>query len=43
MNLSVYTLGGQLVRSLHINQAHTVLDGFQPGIYIVGGQKVAVK
>ena len=43
VSLRVYTIGGQLVRSIEVNQAHTIVDGFQPGIYVVGGQKVAVK
>ena len=43
VSLRVYTIGGQLVRSIEVTQAHPIVDGFQPGIYVVGGQKVAVK
>ena len=43
VTLSVYALGGNQIRTITTQQGQTVVSGFQPGVYIVGGQKVLVK
>lgn len=41
--LYIYNMGGRLVRKVQTAQSLTVVDGFQPGIYVVGGKKVIVQ
>lgn len=39
----IHHLSGRLVRTVQLNSGLNVVDGLQPGIYLVGGQKVAVE
>ena len=41
--LTVYDLAGRVVLQRDIEAGQTVIDGLQPGIYIVAGHKVLVK
>lgn len=41
--LSIYNMSGRLIRTVRTVQSLTVVDGFLPGIYVVGGKKVIVK
>lgn len=41
--LPIYNMSGRLVRTVCTVQSLTVVDGFQPGIYVVGGKKVIVQ
>lgn len=41
--LSIHSLSGRLVRTVRTAQSLTVVDGFEPGVYVVGGKKVIVK
>ena len=41
--LRLYTLGGTLLRSLHIRKGTNSIDGLHPGVYFVGNQKIIVK
>lgn len=40
MNVSVYTIGGQLVRVLELEPGRNVIDHLSNGIYIIGNVKV---
>ena len=41
--IGVYTSAGVLVRSLQLQPGQNRIGGLQPGIYVVGGHKVAVQ
>ena len=41
--IGVYTSAGVLVRSLQLQPGQNRIGGLQPGIYVVGGNKVVVK
>lgn len=43
VSLRVYSIGGQYLRTIDTEQSQTVVGGFQPGIYIIGTQKVVVR
>lgn len=43
MSVNIYTIGGALVRTVSLTQSVTTLEGFNAGMYIVGGKKVFVK
>ena len=40
---NIYTLGGALIKSVHLTPTPVTITGFTPGIYLVNGQKVIVK
>ncbi len=42
-NVRIYTVGGQLVRNVRLDQPHAVLTGFAPGVYVVNDIKVVVR
>ena len=42
-SLPIYSIGGVLLRTVHTTQSQTIIDGFTPGVYIVGDKKVIVK
>lgn len=42
ITITVYDLAGRTVAQRDIDAGQTVIDGLQPGIYIVAGQKVVV-
>lgn len=42
MKLQVYTAAGQLVRVINVKPGRNIYHGFQSGIYLVGGKKVAL-
>jgi hypothetical protein len=41
--VAVYSLSGQRVGTADINEGRLSLNGLQPGLYIINGQKVVVK
>ena len=41
--VKIYSLSGQLVRCLEVQQGVTRVDGLQPGVYVVAGKKVLVR
>ncbi len=41
--VNIYNVGGVLLRTVHLSQPQTTLDGFSAGVYIVEGQKVIVR
>ena len=41
--VSVYTIGGQLIRVLDVREGKQTYSGFKPGMYIVGQKKLRVK
>ena len=42
-NVKIYSLGGQLVRTVSLDQPITKVEGLNAGVYIVGKQKVVVR
>lgn len=42
-NVKIYSLGGQLVRMVSLDQPITKVEGLNAGVYIVGKQKVVVR
>ena len=41
--VKIYSASGALVRQLHLTEGFHTVGGLQPGVYVVGGQKVLVQ
>ena len=41
--VEIYSAAGALVRQLHLTEGFHTVGGLQPGVYVVGGQKVLVQ
>ena len=42
-SVRIYNIGGQLVRTVSLNQPLTLVNGLSAGVYLVGNKKVIVK